>query len=167
VTKQLLYATKVRAAVQKMSRRTVPKSVRTERRQTINAFERQMYYLPDLSLVDPASATPEKCCGRRIFPKKLWSSPHHPVFQGGCRRHAIGDNSLLTALSEDAHRSPVVVQVIHIQTAKFTHSDACGVQQFEHRNVTEGCWLRSDDLSPSPRSGQGVLRLIRLEHLGQ
>src|SRR4051812_2015882 len=78
VTKQLLYATKVRAAIQKMRRRAVPQSVRTQRRHPFHAFQGQMYYLSDLSLVNSTTTAAEKCCGRRIFPNQLWSSSHQP-----------------------------------------------------------------------------------------
>ena len=76
VTEQLLYATKVRAAIQKMSCCAVSETVWPQRRDSLDTFQGQMHHLPDLSLVDSPATTSEKRCRRRIFPKKLCSSPH-------------------------------------------------------------------------------------------
>ena len=86
VTKQLLYATEVRAAVQKMRGRAVPKPVRPQRWNSLHSFQGQMHHLPDLSLVYPPSPAAEKRCGRGIFPKKLCSSPHYPGLKRPRRR---------------------------------------------------------------------------------
>jgi hypothetical protein len=62
VTKQLLYATKVRAAVKKMRRRAVTQPVRPKRWGTFYPFEGQMHHLPDLALINPPAPAPEKRC---------------------------------------------------------------------------------------------------------
>src|ERR1700733_8198867 len=68
VTEQLLYATKVRAAVEKMGRRAVPETVRAERRSALNPLQGQMHDLPHLPLVDSSPPTAEEGRRRRILP---------------------------------------------------------------------------------------------------
>jgi hypothetical protein len=167
VTKQLLYATKVRAAVQKMRGRTVSQAVRTQRRHSLDSLQGQMHHLPDLSLVNSTTTTAEKRCRRGIFPNQLCSSSHQPGLKCSSSGQAIRDDPLLAPLAENPYRAPTVVQVIDIQTAKFTHSDAGGVEQFEHCGIPQRRRVHIDDVGPGAGFGQCVSSLLRLEYLGQ
>jgi hypothetical protein len=62
VTKQLLYATKVRAAVEKMSRSAVAQAMRPDRRRTVDPPHEVVDEFANSALVDPSAAVAEKEC---------------------------------------------------------------------------------------------------------
>jgi len=135
-----------------------------------------MHDLSDLPLIDTAPAAAEE--GRRggNVHRQTWSALGNPVIEGLGRGHAVRNHPLTLSLSQHPDGPPAGINVINIQTTKFTHSDAGRVKQLKHRNIAQSDrpgrpfrrpgrrLTRSRSLT---RDREDIAHLFRLEHTGQ
>jgi hypothetical protein len=67
-----------------------------------------------------------------MFAAQAGPSPSKPSVYGLCRGNPVRDDALLSSLPQDPHGPPFGVEIVHVQAAKFTHSDPRRVKQLQH-----------------------------------
>ena len=82
MTEQLLYVTKVGAAVQKMGGRGVTKAVRADIGGTLHGPHESVHHLADLPLVDPSPTAPKEDRRRLRWPGQSRPAVIKPGTQG-------------------------------------------------------------------------------------
>jgi hypothetical protein len=91
----------------------------------------------DLTRVHPAtSSTQEKRAATASF-DHLTSAELHPTLQGGGRGHPERHRPLLGSLAHNTYQVGAEGDVVHIQTHQLTNPNPTGIQQLQHRAVSQ------------------------------
>ena len=96
-----------------------------------------MHHPAHRARIDPSSPDPEEQRIAGPLPRQRGTALSQPSFQRPTRRHTERHDPLLVALAGHAHRAVVESDIADIQSDQLRHTHARGVQQLQHRGVTQ------------------------------
>ena len=137
MAEQLLHGAQVGPALEQVGRGGVAEPVGSEVRRAGNVGDPAVHQAADRALVDPPAAGTEEQRGAGSRHAQRRSSDVQPAGQGSGGRLPVGHRALLAALAEDPYHPAVAVEVVDLETHEFAHPDTGGVEQLEHRHVTQ------------------------------
>jgi hypothetical protein len=172
MAKHLLDRPKVRPTLEKMSGGAVPQTVRPHVRGVRHLLQEPVHCAANLAGVDPAPSPAQEERRTAVARDHLTSTELKPSLKRCGRWYAERDRPLLGSLAHDPNEVGTKVDVVDVQAHQLTDPDSTGIQQLQHRSVSQmDCVLvvrgnygqveRSADLVLSEHSWQGLVTLGR------
>ncbi len=137
MTQELLHDAQVRTAFEKMSSRGVTQTVRAHVR---GAGDRGQYVVNGSARLTRIDTSPPPTQQQRragVICRQSRPTVGHPDVERRICRGAVGRRPLLVALAQHTQNSPVVVDVIHVETAQFADPDTRRIQKFDYQTIPE------------------------------